>query len=77
MPLSEELLGTEVDGSKSRDYCKFCYHDGQFSHPEYSLEQMMSHLQKRMDKDELPEDIIEAAISRLPHLKRWNSVLHT
>lgn len=77
MPLSEVLLGTERDGSKSRDYCKFCYHDGQFAHPEYSLEQMISHLQKTIDKQDLPEDIVEAAIARLPHLKRWRTVLHT
>ena len=28
MPLTEEILGTNEDGSKSQDYCKFCYEDG-------------------------------------------------
>jgi hypothetical protein len=71
MPLSEELLGTEKDSSKSKDYCKFCYEDGKFTHPRFSLEQMMFHLQDQMDQDNLPEDIVETAIKRLPNLKRW------
>jgi hypothetical protein len=75
MPLSEELLGTESDGSKSRDYCKFCYGNGKFSHPRYSLEEMICHLQDQMDQDDLPEDIIESAIERLPHLKRWKKMV--
>jgi len=75
MPLSEDLLGTESDGSKSRDYCKFCYQDGKFSHPRFSLEEMISHLQDQMGQDDLPEDIIESAVERLPHLKRWKKTL--
>ena len=71
MPLSEELLGTEQDGSKSRDYCRFCYEDGKFTHPRFSLEHMICHLQDQMDQDNLPEDIVETAIKRLPNLKRW------
>ena len=72
MPLSEELLGTEKDGTKSSDYCQFCYRDGEFTHPRYSLDEMIAHLQDQMDVSDLPEDIIETAIARLPRLKRWN-----
>ena len=71
MPLSEELVGTESDGSKNRDYCKFCYRDGEFSHPRYSLDEMICHLQDQMDEQDFPEDILESAIARLPYLKRW------
>lgn len=71
MPLSEDVLGSESDGSKNREFCKFCYHNGRFTHPDYSLEQMIEHLQSHMDKEKLPADIVEKAIGRLPHLKRW------
>ncbi|RYF99863.1 MAG: hypothetical protein EOO02_16085 [Chitinophagaceae bacterium] len=71
VPLSENLLGTEIDGSNSKEYCKFCYQDGNFTHPHYSLEEMIAHLQNQMDNDCIPEDIIEAAVARLRHLKRW------
>ena len=31
MPLTEELLGTNADGSKNEDYCIYCYKDGAFT----------------------------------------------
>jgi hypothetical protein len=32
MPMdSEELYGTEANGSKSADYCKYCYDKGAFT----------------------------------------------
>ena len=72
MPLTEpELQGTEKDGSKSEDYCKYCYQDGAFTHPGISLEEMISSMISKMEKDKIPEDIIETAVSRLSNLKRW------
>ena len=29
MPLTDELLGTNADGSKNEDYSIYCYKDGQ------------------------------------------------
>ncbi len=31
MGISNEMYGTEKDGSKSKDYCEFCYNDGKFT----------------------------------------------
>ncbi|MBR6920026.1 MAG: zinc ribbon domain-containing protein, partial [Bacteroidales bacterium] len=31
MPLTEEMLGTNADGSKNGDYCSYCYKDGAFT----------------------------------------------
>ena len=28
MPLNEEILGTNADGSKKEDYCMYCMKDG-------------------------------------------------
>ena len=28
MPLTEDVLGTNADGSKNEDYCMYCYKDG-------------------------------------------------
>ena len=34
MPLSSgELSGTEKDGSRKKDYCKYCYENGRFTNP--------------------------------------------
>ena len=30
MPLTEDVLGTNADGSKNEDYCIYCYRDGHF-----------------------------------------------
>jgi hypothetical protein len=49
----------------------FCYQNGEFTNPGLTLEEMKEHMMKRMDKDQLPEDIIEVAVNRLPYLKRW------
>ena len=74
MPLDgPELHGTEKDGSISNDYCKFCYKDGKFTDPDLTLARMQSSISNRMDKENIPADIIEAAVARLPHLKRWKA----
>ena len=31
MPMGEDDFGTEKDGSKCQDYCKYCYQDGEFT----------------------------------------------
>ncbi len=72
MPLDDKaLLGTEKDGSSNHEYCKYCYQQGEFTRPGLSLDEMKAGMISIMDKEKLPEDILEAAISRLPHLKRW------
>ncbi len=74
MPLDNvDLYGTEKDGAPNNDYCKFCYVDGEFTHPDFTLDDMKEHMTKLLDKEKLPEDILEAAINRLPNLKRWRS----
>ena len=74
MPLDgEDLWGTEENGSKNAEYCKFCYKDGAFTNPGITLDQMKSHMMKIMGKEKLPANIVGAAISRLPHLKRWRA----
>jgi hypothetical protein len=74
MPLNDpELLGTEKDGSKSKEYCKYCYQNGAFTHPEATVEEMASRIISRLKGDKAPEDIIETAVSRLRNLKRWQN----
>lgn len=72
MPMdTPEVWGTEVDGSKNSDYCKYCYQNGGFTNPGLTLEEMKEHMMKKMEKIDLPADIVEVAVSRLPYLKRW------
>lgn len=78
MPLDDkELHGTEKDGSISTDYCRYCYLHGQFLNPGMTIEDMRSLVMRKMDELKIPADIIEAAVERLPHLKRWQSAYVT
>lgn len=73
MPIEDPALqGTQKDGSKSSEYCKYCYQDGAFVNPGMTLDEMRSIVIEKMEDNKIPEDIIEAAVSSLPYLKRWN-----
>ena len=75
MPIDDAALrGTEIDGSKNAEYCKYCYQDGAFVNPDMTLSDMQLLVIEKMEDNKLPEDILETAVVRLPHLKRWNNV---
>ena len=40
MPLTDEVLGTNADGTKNEDYCMYCYKDGKFLQ-DCSMEEMI------------------------------------
>ncbi len=75
MPLgdTDEWLGTEKDGSQSRDYCKHCYDRGEFR-ALMTMEQMIEFCIPHLVHAH-PEMSPEAARSlmqeMLPGLKRW------
>lgn len=72
LPIDDpELRGTEWDGSKSYDYCKYCYQQGEFTRPSLTLDEMKSHMMKLMDNQNLSERTIHQALKRMPHLLRW------
>ena len=66
--------GTEKDGSKSSEYCKYCYQNGAFINPGMSFEEMKSLVVDQMKKMNLPPDIIQNSVRSLPNLKRWRNV---
>lgn len=75
MPLNEdELCGTEVDGEKSRDYCIYCYKDGEFTRPDSTLD-MMIDISAEVWADKDVNVTVEQAKTQLkkkmPLLKRW------
>lgn len=42
MPLTNDVLGTNADGSKNEDYCMYCYMDGQFLQ-DCTMDEMIEH----------------------------------
>lgn len=73
MPLTIDVLGTNKDGSKNEEYCKYCYEDGEFS-SDCTMEEMISICTDIMMKDDpsLKKDIVQKHFAELfPQLKRW------
>ena len=48
MPLTEEILGTNADGSKNEDYCQYCYKDGEFLQ-QMTMDEMIEHCAQFVD----------------------------
>lgn len=72
MPLDKpELCGTEKDGSKSNEYCIYCYQNGAFINPDMTLDEMKVIVVTQMKKMNLDDHITDMAVSSLPALKRW------
>ena len=81
MPLTEEVLGTNADGTKNEDYCMYCYKDGQFLQ-DCTMEEMIEHcaqfvnaVNEGLEKPITKEEYIGMMKSYFPQLKRWRQTL--
>ena len=81
MPLTDEVLGTNADGSKNEDYCMYCYKDGKFTQ-ECTMDAMIEHCAQFVgDFNEgsglqlTREEAIGQMKMYFPHLKRWRKSL--
>ena len=63
MPLTEDVLGTNADGSKNEDYCMYCYKDGKFLQ-DCTMEEMIEHCAQLMEQREQCDACIDNAESR-------------
>lgn len=78
MPIDDiNMRGTEQDGSKSTEYCTYCYAKGAFINPNATLEDMKLIVRREMEKRQVPEPVIHASLSLLPYLKRWKHYART
>ena len=74
MPMQNaDDFGTNADGSKSDEYCHFCYQKGSFTDPDMTLRQMIKFVAGFMTKElNMPEfEAREMANTVIPKLKRW------
>ena len=79
MPLNEQLLGTNADGSRNEDYCMYCYKEGRFTNDctmdemiEFCV-QFVDEVNKNMPKPMTKEEYKEMMRSYFPKLQRWSS----
>ena len=65
---NEDVLGTNSDGTKNKEYCSFCYQEGKWVH-DVSMEEFMTLVLPRMP---FPEPISRMLLKKgMPKLKRW------
>lgn len=70
---SDEMMGTNADGSKSQDYCNYCYKDGKFT-SDMSMEEMIDFCAPYMAENTpgmTKEQAVTAMQGFFPQLKRW------
>ena len=74
MPIdSPELKGTERDGTKSNEYCKYCYQNGAFTDANITMDGMKKLVKEKMEERHIDNNIIELSMNTIPNLKRWRS----
>ncbi len=74
LPLeSRELFGTDASGARVADYCVYCYHQGAFTEPAISRDEMIERVADHLMKMEHFRHFQarELAEGRVPKLKRW------
>lgn len=75
MPLHDvNNRGTEKDGTRNIEYCKYCYKHGSFINPDMTFEEMKDIVITQMRKLHIHENVIHQSLDLLPHLKRWDKV---
>lgn len=75
MPLSgqDELLGTTATGSRTDEYCSYCYENGQFKQPDLTLAGMIEICVPHMKKHGMTEVAARKLLEEhLPRLNRWH-----
>jgi hypothetical protein len=74
MPLRRSAdFGTNEDGSKNEDYCRYCWQTGAFTEPKITMDQMVDKVaQMMMEMQGISEDhAIEMCVHFIPKLSRW------
>ena len=73
MPIeSNDVLGTNTDGSINNDYCKYCYQNGEFI-DKVTMEEYIEMCSKYGYQAGMTnEEMKEYCQNLFPNLKRWN-----
>ena len=70
MPLEDEIIGRNKDGSLNEDYCKWCYADGTYTYSD--MDELIDVCVKHMVSDQFTEEQARAYMKqKLPQLDYW------
>ena len=69
---SEDVFGTDADGSINEDYCKYCYVNGEFT-DKVTMEEYIEMCSQFGAQAGMTNEEMKACCEKLfPTLKRWN-----
>ena len=72
MPLEDQLISREKDGSLNESYCKWCYADGQYMY--HDMDDLIEVCVRNMANDEHPADAVRSYLNEtLPKLDYWKN----
>ncbi len=77
LPMSDcEMFGTHADGTTTKEFCIYCYQDGQFKEPTITMQEMIDKCVLIMCRQKImPEEKARVLMTEtIPDLKRWKSV---
>ncbi|MCR5776163.1 MAG: helix-turn-helix domain-containing protein [Lachnospiraceae bacterium] len=70
MPLEDEMIGRNKDGSLNEDYCKWCYADGTYTYSD--MDELIEVCVKNMVNEEFSEEQVRVYLKdMLPKLDYW------
>ena len=72
---SGEMFGTNSDGTKTDEFCTYCYQNGQFTAPGITVQEMIDKcvsimVQRNIMPEEQARDLMTKTI---PNLNRWKT----
>ncbi len=71
MPMTKEDLGTNKDGSQNKEYCKYCYDEGEFK-DKVTMEEYIEMCSKFGEQAGMTNEEMKKHCTELfPTLKRW------
>ncbi len=73
MPLArdEKGGGTNLDGSKSSEFCSHCYQAGRFTEPDLTMNQMVTKVRGKLKEMHFPGFVAQFFTKDIPKLQRW------
>jgi hypothetical protein len=74
MSMEKDLgsVGTNLDGSKSDDYCSCCFEEGEFTQPDFSAKDMQKFCSEKLNNMGIPSLFSWILTRKIPKLKRWS-----
>ncbi len=75
MPMKQdpEKGGTEKDGTKNQMYCSYCYQNGEFTKPDFTVTEMQKFCKEKMVEQGFPKFLAGFFVKGLPKLERWKN----